>query len=94
MRPKTIPSFYSGDDKVLAKRLVDRILYEDIYDEVGDIGIPLGWSGILRHHGYIYVCSISNDNMFSYRSFLSETAARKCWDHICDKYEKYYIAQE
>lgn len=93
-RPRQEPLSYLCEDMGIAKDLVHKILNSDIYDEVGDPGLAIGWSGILQNKGYIYVVNYSQAGVFTYRGFLSKTAARKCWDHVCDKYEEWYMNRE
>lgn len=87
-RPK-VKSFGGCEVPELAQRIYEHS-FNKLYDEVGgDNGF--GWYGLVVYHTVPYIIQITPDGQFSYHAYKNQSAATKAWDHICLKWERWYV---
>lgn len=88
MHPHQKPTCFIGDPH-LGHRLFHQVQHGPLYDEVGDAR-TYGWYGLLKLDGIPYIVTYTGDT-FQYKSYPSYKSARKAWDYVCNKYEKWFI---
>jgi hypothetical protein len=62
--------------------------YSNLYDEICYSGFA--WYGLVMHNNTAYVLEINYEGIFKYKEYPSQRAAKKAWDHICIKFERWY----
>jgi len=63
-----------------------------LYDEIGCRDCKFGWYGLLLTGDTPYIVHCVGDH-FSYTTYKSDRAAKKAWDHICIRHERWFIEQ-
>jgi hypothetical protein len=83
-----IPEDFSG----CAEEELGKSLYSysknSLFDEFGDN--KYGWFGLIVYQKRTYIIWITRHRKFGYKAFHSQHAAKKSWDHLCNKYEVWY----
>jgi hypothetical protein len=83
-----IPNDFSGcEEKELGKALYSHSK-NNLYDELGNN--TFGWFGLTIYHQKVYIIYITRQCKFGYKVYRNQRAARKAWDHLCNKYEVWY----
>jgi len=85
-RPK-VKSFEGNEVPELAQKIYAHSLTK-IYDEIGGDGF--GWYGLVVYQNTPYIVSIT-DGVFKYLEYKNPQAARKTWDYLCIKFERWYL---
>jgi len=91
VRPHQKSAIYFVGDPNLGHHLLNQIQHGPVYDEVGDIR-TYGWYGLLKYNGISYIVCYAEDT-FQYKKYPTYKSALKAWDHVCAKYEKWFISQ-
>jgi hypothetical protein len=87
MRPSDKPTFFEGESVRLSRKLSDTIEEKDIYDDVGHAAY--GWHAYVIKDKVHYIVS-QVGGIFGFKEYSGAPAARKAWDHLCNKFEDWY----
>ena len=94
MKCPEVKSFEECESPELGRQLynwaVQSLSFADyIYDEIGGNGFD--WHVLLLYQRTPYLIKIDSKGNFHYRAYKNMSQATKAWDHVCMKFEKWYI---
>lgn len=90
MAPSEEPHTYEGELE-LGRNLFKFTQEHALYDEIGD-QTSFGWYGLIIYNRIPYIVCY-NKGVFKYKPYDSQKAASKAWDHVCNKFERWFVEQ-
>jgi hypothetical protein len=75
----------SGDTQALFKSAIAGTLYDEIGDPDG-----FGWFGLIVVDSVPYILNYF-EGVAGYKEYPSLKSAKKAWDHVCARYERWFI---
>ena len=86
-RPK-VKSFDGCEVPELAQKIYEYSSLNAIYDEIEGEGF--GWFGLVIYQEIPYIIAIL-EGTFQYVEYRNQQAARKAWDYLCIRFERWYV---